>query len=228
MLLHPKKIFVIDNFSKDRTYEILKTYKNVIIEQRRCNRGMGRNIALRKLLRECNNTDHIICIDLDSIYTKAYCKEIIRKRRHLIDGELYLGGYLSTAETNKKLPWNNFNYGEDIERLARAKYLGIKIIGGQKTKKKDFYVRNAPGLNVSIREGRYASGFSLALRLMQNLIDTERCYAYKSFSDFYNSADKKSKFRYFAFFVAYVIAKILGVYEYDKRLNNADYVLRET
>ena len=36
------------------------------------------------------------------------------------------------------------------------------------------------------------------------------------------------EFRYFAFFVAYVIAKILGVYEYDKRLNNADYVLGET
>lgn len=227
--LKPKKIFIVDNFSTDGTYEILKSYKNILIEQIKCNRGKGRDIALKNALENCNGLDHLLYIDLDTVYKMPYLKGVIKARKNLKSDQLYLYGSLSTAETNRKIPWRHLNFGEDIERIARAKSIGIEILGSNTLKniKKDYYGVNAPNPN-GMRESRYANGFSLVLRLMQNLIDTQRSYAYKSFSDFYNSSDKKSKFRYFAFFVAYVIAKILGVYEYDKRLNNADYVLGET
>jgi len=61
-------ISVCDNFSKDRTFEILKEYDFVDAFQRKSKRGLGRQYALENLIKNHPDVDYIFYIDFDVIF----------------------------------------------------------------------------------------------------------------------------------------------------------------
>jgi glycosyltransferase involved in cell wall biosynthesis len=130
--LNPTKIFIVDNFSTDDTIKILENLKKenkcpIVFLQKKCTRGLGRNIAMQMALREAKSNDVLMYMDFDTIIFKRGLKVIKNIIKKIEKNQISIFNGISLAATNKRLPWLNLNYGEDVERLARAKFLGIKI-----------------------------------------------------------------------------------------------------
>ena len=53
----PKKFLIIDNYSTDGTYEILKNVKDVKIKRVKCSRGKGRQLAMELSKDIADNND---------------------------------------------------------------------------------------------------------------------------------------------------------------------------
>lgn len=228
--LKPYKIYVVDNFSFDGTYDILKRYKEIKIKRLKCSRGKGRDVALSMLLKEAAPNDPVMYIDFDTIFSPKYVAMLSERIKTVKPNEMYnLFDGLSLANTNVNLPWRDLNAAEDWERLARAKSIGIKLLQNKKDmfKFRDFVDnREAIGYSVRNREKRYALGrLSLELRLFRMLIDNERGRAHKSFWEFYETSNKINLWSLLLFLIAYICARIIGIYSYDPKKSNKEYVL---
>ncbi len=226
--LKPYKIYVTDNYSTDGTYEILKNYKNLVVTRRRCKRGEGRRIALQNLIEDSSPKDAVLVIDLDVIYKDPYIKFIKQKLKGLKDDEIYADtGQLSTVRTNMKVQWRNLIAHEDNERLARAASLGIKLYRMRNLE--DNFWENEKVAQGKPRESRYTKNMvSMYARYLDHLVDDQRGGAYKSFGAFYAISSVKSTTYFCGYLAAYVIAEILGVYSYDKKLNNKEYIAKHS
>lgn len=243
--LMPYKMFVVDNYSNDGTYEKLKKYEQIVTVQRRCTLGRGRDLAMNMALKEATPNDPMFLVDLDNVFTDLVITDIKMKMKRLKNDTFYWVGCLGKASTHAKVPWNDLIFGEEMEHGAHAISLGIET---HYLDIKTFYtyiedIGGSPKLSVAERQFRYAHGFMRKMvRLYRCLIDAERAYAFKSPYDFIKnslaktsddnprstSSLKKGIFYLVAYYIAYtsafVIAKLLGVYSYDKKLNNQDYV----
>ncbi len=225
--LKPAKIYVADNMSTDGTTELLKKHKEVVLITEKCNRGKGKRLALERLLEDAEPSDAVIMIDLDTVYKKPYHELVKEKMKVLKNDEIYAEiGQLETAKTAQKLFWRDMNNSEDIERFARAISIGITIyrldVGSGLENK---YYQNEVGIK-GLREARYAKGkLALYLRLFNETVGVERDEAYKSFKEFHSSFKSFSSPVYLPIFaLSYLIAKIQGIYSYDPKLNNIEYV----
>ena len=146
-----------------------------------------------------------------------------------------LFGHLAYPETQKKAQWRDLNQCEDWERIAHLKHLGCRILGLEFSKlgkgkdglnNKWFENSSDAGETIYEREGRYVKGRTrFALRLLNYLADEQRGLAYKSFSDFYAQSRRRNLAYFMVFLTAFALAYIKQVYEYDKKLNNKEYVL---
>jgi glycosyltransferase involved in cell wall biosynthesis len=231
--LEPYELYAVDNYSNDGTYEKLRRYKNIILTRAKCTRGEGRTIALKMLLKDANDNDPVMYIDLDAIYGKLFISTVLKQVRLLRHGELrLLFTQLSTAKTNKGLPWRNLNVGEDWERLARAKSSGIKIVPAREVGEVNvnspdwFKNRKGESLRYYERERRYSSNLiSHSIRIFKMMIDYERGVACKSFGEYYKRSSGKGISSYMAFRLAYMIAHVLGIYSYSERYDNRYYVM---
>ena len=235
MPLKYTKIFVVDNYSSDSTYEILKNIENIVVIRKKCSHGIGRKIALEKALNEVSDEDFLMYVDFDTVYNKEYIDLIKKYMSTLGDNEVFIFGMLSKAKDNKLVPWRDLFTSEDLERYAHFKLLGYKLVmdkekfdivyGGKGLINKYYQNDNSVGENFYARHKRYkTSNFNFAIRMFRVLVDNERGAAFKSFSEFYNSSSSKSMIRGLLFMVAYVIAHILGVYSYSKDKNNIEYI----
>ncbi|MEM0201874.1 MAG: glycosyltransferase family 2 protein [Candidatus Micrarchaeaceae archaeon] len=228
--LKPYHIYVVDNFSTDKTYNILKKHKAVSIKRLKCSRGKGRDVALAMMLKKAAPDDPVMYLDFDTIFSPEYVSMLLKKIRTIKPNEMYnLFNGLSLASTNANLPWRNLNAAEDWERLARAKSMGIHLLQ-DRTEMFKFrsFVNNreALGYLARDRERRYASGWlSLNMRLLRMLVDNERGRAHKSFGEFYEISSKKSVKSCLLFLAAYLCARIIGIYSYDPKKSNKEYVL---
>ncbi len=228
--LKPYKIYVVDNYSTDGTYEILKKHKELAIVRLKCSRGKGRDVALQMLLKEAAPEDPVMYVDFDVIYKQDFVRILSKRISKIKDNEMYnLFNGLSTARTNLALPWYDLNSAEDWERMARAKNMGVKLIlkrGDMKNFRSWVDNRENIGYNVKDRERRYVtSKFGLEIRVFRMLIDNERGKANKSFSDFYEMSKDKNMKSYLFFLTAYVLGHMLGIYSYDSRKSNKEYVM---
>lgn len=232
--LKPYRLYVVDNYSDDGTYGKLRRHREVIVKRVRCKRGQGRDIALGMLLEESSDNEPVMYIDLDTIYGKTFVRTTLRQIKLLKHGEIrMLFNGLSTARTNRELFWRNLNIAEDWERLARARASGIKIVSPRRMWRlwrdgsgKWLVNRKDVGFQYSDRERRYSGGgFAHAIRMFKLLVDYERGVADKSFDGFYEKAARRSVSNYVRFGLAFVIARVLGVYSYDSKLNNREYSL---
>jgi len=230
-----KRIFVIDNYSTDGTYEILKSFGEIVkVERRKCSRGLGRQLALEMALKEANDNDFLMYVDFDTVYNAEYIRLIKQKMKNIKDG-VFVFGMLSRAYINKRVPWRDLLTSEDLERFAHFKSIGVKLImnkeqfdtvyGGKGLFNK-YYQNDTTGEdNFYKRNLRYkTSNFKFWIRMMKVIIDDERGAAFKTFNEFYGMSRAKNPPRFFIFLIAYLVAHVLGVYSYSKTKNNIEYI----
>lgn len=229
--LAPYKLFVVDNHSDDGSYEYLlglkKGYMKSInseihVFRGKYTRGKARDIALKKLfdIGRPKDKDIVLYIDFDVIYKRPFINLVSRESEHPTDGiGIFCIGMASIAQLNKH-GWCNLHVGEDYERLARLKSMGVPI---RKISREEFS-KYAENDKAEGDEHRYVSGLRYYIRIYKNLIDNERGLAFKSFKAFYSQRKRKSTIEAPIWLSAYIIAKLMGVYSYNEKLDNRSYV----
>jgi len=92
-----KKIYIIDAFSTDGTYEILESFgKKIILEQVKGNPAVAYNHALKKI-----KTEFIALTDGDCVVKKDWLKMLISNFK--TKEVLAVGGFCKTPKTSNKL-----------------------------------------------------------------------------------------------------------------------------
>ena len=159
-----KKFLIIDNYSTDGTYEILKEFLNVEIKRIKRSRGKGRQLAMELVRDEAGIDDIFMAFDLDTIYSPEFIKAIEWGVKNIDHNTVFIS-HLCYSDVNFKVPWKDLNNGEDWERLAHFCYLGFDVV------KITFnYAENEEVKNKS-RERRYAKGIAYLKRQWKNNID---------------------------------------------------------
>lgn len=71
-------IILVDNYSKDKSVEIARKFKEVKIIENKENKGFaeGNNIGIRKAF-EKKETKYVVCLNLDTIVDKNWLKELV-------------------------------------------------------------------------------------------------------------------------------------------------------
>jgi glycosyltransferase involved in cell wall biosynthesis len=212
-------LYVVDNYSTDRTVEkllIWNNYFNMHIYEKKCTRGAGRQLALEYLKSESSPEDLAFYIDFDTVYSNKFVETILSASKTIKDNELSIA-MLGTVRTQKLAEWKDLNVGEDWERMAHFVSKGVKILeiitpdGSYGTN------RNQDEERQYKRELFYSKS---KIRLFKNLIDEHRGIAYKTWR-----GSAKHLTSIIANYVAHLIALILGTYSYDKELDNRELVL---
>ncbi len=113
-----KKIFIIDNYSTDGTYEILLSINDITVKREKCTRGKGRQLAMEMAEKEATDTDFFMTFDLDTIYTDNFAILIEWALKNIGSNDVVFMNFLCKKQTNFKIPWRDINNGEDWERAA--------------------------------------------------------------------------------------------------------------
>ena len=214
-------LYVVDNYSTDRTVEkllIWNNYFNMHIYEKKCTRGAGRQLALEYLKSESSPEDLAFYIDFDTAYSNKFVETILSASKTIKDNELSIA-MLGTVRTQKLAEWKDLNVGEDWERMAHFVSKDVKVLeiitpdGSYGTN------RNQNEARQYKRELFYSKS---KIRLFKNLIDEHRGLAYKTWR-----GSAKHLTSIIANYVAHLIALILGTYSYDKELDNRELVLKE-
>jgi glycosyltransferase involved in cell wall biosynthesis len=209
-----QKIIVTDNYSTDGTYELLVENKdkyNLCIIRHKCNRGIGRQMAMEEALKESSKNDYLMSVDFDTIYGSDFIKFVSSVIISPVENTIY-NNFLSLHEANEAVPWRNLNNGEDWERMAHFGSLGFQIKIG------DFEVNNQRV--IGSRDKRYANGLKYYIRVFRNTVDLQVSWCFKSYSEFYEHVKKRK----LIVFLAYILSKFFKNYCYDAKLNNRDFV----
>ncbi len=243
--LAPYKLFVVDNYSTDGTYEKLLNYKQITVIQKKCTLGKGRGLALDMVLNKAHNSDPVFYIDLDTVLTDKGIAYIKKSTRSLKPDIFFAIGNLGTVSTHRKVPWKNLIFAEEVEHAANAISSGVKLYYFDHNKIYDYVGDLGPNVSIAKRQFRYAKGFYKYIRLFRCLIDSERGYAFNGPIQFLNNSISKQKIEdskkhlipsltghgiaYFILYLtiyttAFFIAMLLGVYRYDKNLTNQEYI----
>ena len=214
-------LYVVDNYSTDRTVEklfIWNNYFNMHIYEKKCTRGTGRQLALEYLKSESSPEDLAFYIDFDTAYSNKFVETILSASKTIKDNELSIA-MLGTVRTQKLAEWKDLNVGEDWERMAHFVSKGVKVLeiitpdGSYGTN------RNQNEARQYKRELFYSKS---KIRLFKNLIDDHRGIAYKKWKGM-----GRKRISVIANYFAHFIALILGTYSYDKELDNRELVLKE-
>lgn len=161
-----KRFLIVDNFSTDGTYEILKEIEDVEIIRKECTRGKGRQLAMELAREKAGADDMFMTFDLDSVYSKEFVKAIEWGLENIDKNGVFMS-FLCYYETNFSIPWRNLNNGEDWERFAHFCHAGYKVVN---VKANSNYAENEEVTNIS-RERRYASNFAYYVRQWKNNVD---------------------------------------------------------
>jgi len=214
------EIVVVDGGSNDGTYERLielsKEFNMKVYKLPNSSRGLGRNYAIKK----CPENSYASYFDLDDEYNQYYHKSIDWGLSLGLPNPLY--HLVSREYAIKKGGWKDLNYAEDVEFMARMGFkFFIPVIFRKPINSINFSnLRNFETI-------RYSSGsLSNIKRSVRLAIDLPRGNGYK-FSEYISLPYFKSK-KYLvpSGLLLYTIAKIKGIYRYDKILNNYDIMFK--
>lgn len=217
------EIVIVDNFSTDGTWELLKSYskryKNIKIIQTKCSRGLGRAIAYNNSVGK-----YIISIDLDNIYEPIFRKLIeglIKTyRQYSLIGPIH---FMDRRTMDKIGNWKDLLAAEDVELYARALSNGIKIYSIPAHIFQNELVKGN-------RENRYVgSRFRKFNRLIRLYKVTESALKAQGAKYFKDVIRKTSLYEFLAKLVLLKI-KILkqDVYRYSEKYINAIYITKNT
>ena len=112
------EIVVVDSESKDGTTDILKEYQNIFpnikIIEKKCKRGLGRQISFENSIGE-----YIVQIDLDTLYSQQWIEFIKAyenwecKKRYVV--QACFSGIFPRHLLEKVGGWRNLQWAEDID-----------------------------------------------------------------------------------------------------------------
>ena len=117
-----KRIFIIDNYSTDGTYEILSDNKdkyNLMVKQVKCTRGRGRHLAIDMAEKYAGENDMFFFIDLDTVYNQEFAKLIEFGYKNIDKNTVFLDNHLCYYGANHRVQWKDLTASEDVEREAR-------------------------------------------------------------------------------------------------------------
>jgi glycosyltransferase involved in cell wall biosynthesis len=134
---HAFEVIVVDNFSTDGSYEVLKRLSEegrITLYQSRCTRGRGRQLAFMK-----SRGNYIVAnMDMDDIflpnlrkllelYHSKFKGRVLRVSRSVVDGiDNYSNVTISTRETIQKVGgWRDVNWYEDLDFWYRAMKMNL-------------------------------------------------------------------------------------------------------
>ena len=215
--LKPEWIMITDAGSTDGTMEILNEmsvkYGNILITSEPSTRGRGRQIALDLIYNIAGDEDLVMYLDCDNVYSDYFVDYITRKSIEVKDMETYNFG-LMMVKTSKLAEWKDLNYGEDWERFAHLKSLGVSIKDCIEESDTKWIVKQRQGIGMSEREKYYNKS---AISLFANLIHLHKGLAYKNWT---------GDARHFTSKAANIMAHILAYpyYSYNSKMNNRNYV----
>ena len=217
--LKPYKIYIVDNFSTDGSYEFLKKIKNAVIIRKHCSKGIGREIALKKLIKEGNPNDIVFTLDFDSSFKPNFYRIIRWVKKNLVQDEIITFSSICRLKTAKKLRWVDLNFGEDNEFMANAysKLKGRKIYLYDSNS-----LRRNPGRAITNNFAtvlRYAKGYKAIKRAIRAVVESHRGIAYKKWF-----GESKTPSLKFANMIGHFIAKFEGVYSYSNKYANNEYI----
>ncbi len=207
-------IVIVDSYSTDGTYEKLKQIEkefNLKILRFKSSRGLGRGIALK----HCPDNSITAYIDLDVTYTPAFRKILkfgIKNALILYEAITFIG---IKEEILSRGNWKDLNSSEDWEFLSRMKIMyGLPIIIGKN------FVYNGR------REKRYAKNWREYIkRELRWKIDNIRGTGY-SFRELMRKR-QQTLVEELAKPLAFLVAKVEGIYRNSEELNNRDLTLRK-
>lgn len=166
----PKKIYIVDNFSTDGTYEKLRSSNSVYLMREKCSRGKGRQLAMEMARNSSEDDDLFMMFDLDTIYTEEFAKYIEWAASHIGENDVFIN-FLCHKRANFAVPWRDLNNGEDWERYAHFYFLGYNCLSLEPHLDRGIAINQITENN---RERRYSNGIKLYVRLFFNTIDLIR------------------------------------------------------
>lgn len=212
------ELVLVDNYSNDGTYEILKELQskyNIQLYKKKSNRGLGRNIAFDK-----TEGIYTISVDVDEIFVDGIYKNILINHNNLLDKNGIVNFELCKRDVIERAGnWNQeLNAAEDIELKARILKTGGRLIAIPAMLKADINVLNGKVKGKSgLNESRYSKGIAYWKRLSGYLKNTVQGYGLQ-FSDLkYYKGYKKIGILYG---LSVVKSKKLKVYRQFESTNN--------
>ena len=209
------EIVIVDNYSNDGTYEILKelseTY-NISLYRHKSTRGLGRNIAFTK-----TEGKYVINRDFDDIYIDKTMFKVIKNFNNILEKDAIINELSKRQVIEKIGNWSSLNAGEDVELRARAVKYGVRLFGIPAIIGMPYNATNAKTL---INENRYTNNkINYIKRMSSYLIDTSVGYGI-SLKDL-----KKVNFYYKLAFLYGIIGRKIErrkSYRYFKDYNNLE------
>ena len=212
------EIVVVDGGSTDGTYEklleISKDYNLRVYRLPGSSRGLGRNFALYK----CPEGSYAAYFDLDDEYNKYFHMSIDWGVAQGAPNPLY---YLMSRDyAISRGGWRDLNYAEDVEFFARVGFryhfpvlYRQRISLPTKQNARPWY----------LFDQRYAVSKVVAIRRsFRSAVDLVRGTGF-TFTELMSSARPALRP---AAALAFMVARIKGIYRYDERLNNYDLMFR--
>ena len=98
-----KRIFIIDNYSTDGTYEILRDNGdkyNLMVKQEKCTRGWGRHLAIDMAEQYATEEDIFFFIDLDTVYNQEFVRLIEFGYKNIDKNTVFLDNHLCYYEAD--------------------------------------------------------------------------------------------------------------------------------
>ena len=213
-------IVITDGGSTDGTYErlleISKDYNLRVYRAPGSSRGLGRQLALMR----CPEGSYTVPIlDLDKEYNVYFHKSI---DWGMVTGSPRpLPGHGLREYVLSRGGWRDINYGEDYEFWARVEFdNSLPLVTTVQIRKMEF----RSFAEYELR--RYARGlWSSVRRTLRHEVDIIRGYGYTLSEYLQEPAFKRRPYLKPAALLVYSIARLKGVYRYDRRLNNHDLVI---
>jgi len=212
-------IVITDGGSRDGTYErlleISKDYNLRVYRAPGSSRGLGRQLALMR----CPENSYTAYFDLDDEYNVYFRKSI--DWGMATGSPRPLPGHYMREYILSRGGWRDLNYAEDAELFARAgfdHYLPVII----KAQIRKMVFKNLAEYDLR----RYARDLiSSSRRILRYEIGLIRGNGYTLREYLQEPTFRRRPYLKPAALLVYGIARLKGVYRYDRRLNNHDLVI---
>jgi glycosyltransferase involved in cell wall biosynthesis len=166
---------VVDSESKDRSMDILNKYasdhENMSVIQKRCVRGIGRQIAFKKSIG-----DYILQVDTDTLYFpkwKTFIYKCLEDYPDLAVQAIFSGVYPRKI-MDEVGGWRNFQWGDDLDLWMRVWKVGkmrwYPVAVGENVKEK------GAGSYMDAFSKRYGRRLEKTARLLRTEFDWLRLY----------------------------------------------------
>lgn len=153
------EMVIVDNYSKDRTFELLKMmsekYENLYIYREKTNRGQGRQKAFEK-----SSGEYAFYFDLDDILLDSTYRILLDKYENFLKRNIIIDGICKRNIIEDIGGWAPLNAGEDYELSARALKKGYRLISIPAVKSLPYEkITGEKRTQVVWNESRYAKSF---------------------------------------------------------------------